>query len=118
MSEERTLNEVLADAWIEAVEEYLKRAKKIRKAWGELPTEVKTEIELTPKKLEKLPWRPYREGHKAGWIFADIKGAENLLETLKASKKGRVTIGEYEYRISHGENRDFISRNLRKGNDP
>ncbi|MCW4019966.1 MAG: hypothetical protein NWF14_01870 [Candidatus Bathyarchaeota archaeon] len=73
MSEEKTLNEALADAWIETLEAYLKRAKEIRKTWCELPVEVKAEIELSPKQLENLPWRQYREGNKAGWIHCQLR---------------------------------------------
>jgi hypothetical protein len=43
------------------------------------------------------------------WIFANTKGAEALLSTLKASSDRKVTPGSFEYMIQ-GEESQFIAR--------
>ena len=45
MKKTKTLIEALADAWIESLETYLKKAKEIRKTWKDLEPSVKKEIE-------------------------------------------------------------------------
>jgi len=50
----KTLNEALADAWIDSVETYLKKAKEIRKSWKELDPAVKKEISSGVSAIEQL----------------------------------------------------------------
>lgn len=78
--------------------------------------EVKPE-EIAPSILEKLPWKAYQEGGKAGWIFSDEKrhSDENkeLVKWLKGylerhSKDLPIKIGDYKYNFS-GDGK-FISR--------
>lgn len=63
--------------------------------------------------LGKLPWKPYKEGHRAAWIFADTKGAEQLAEMIRHSEEGKVEIAEFTYRFSGPKENPtmFISRN-------
>jgi hypothetical protein len=69
---------------------------------------------LDPAELDKLPWKPYREGHRAAWIFSNTEGAEKLVEALK--EKGKLEIDEYAYRFSGPKDdpKRFISRNPTK----
>jgi len=101
------------NAEIQAIREALKtlvsRLEEIERSFKEMPIEAKVQLSIDPENLEKLPWRPYREGHRASWIFADTKGAEQLRELLEESKKP-LRIGDFSYRLSHGETRAFISR--------
>jgi hypothetical protein len=110
-----SLNEQRLRAEIDAIRDGLRaivqKLDQIDKAHRETPAEAKAQLELSPQQLEKLPWKPYREGHRAAWIFADTKGAEKLYELIKESQTGKVPIGEFEYKISKGKDREFISRN-------
>lgn len=110
-----SFNEQKLEAQLTAIRDGLRtiveKLSQIDKAYREMPQEAKAELELSPEQLEKLPWKPYREGHRAAWIFADTEGAEKLHELIKESETGKVPIGEFEYRLSKGDNRDFISRN-------
>ena len=74
------------------------------------PLEAKAELELSKDQLEKLPFKPYKEGSSAGWIFADIQGAEKLYALIKESQSGKVPLHGFEYSISKGETREFIGR--------
>jgi len=100
-------------AEVQAIKEALKglvsRLEEIERSFQEMPTETKAELSINPEDLEKLPWHPYREGHRAAWIFANTEGAEELKKLLEESKKP-LRIGDFSYKISHGETRDFISR--------
>jgi len=60
--------------------------------------------------LEQLPWKPYREGHRAGWIFAE-KAPTVLIDWLEREGKPFV-IGEFRYRFSGPEENPklFVSR--------
>ena len=60
-----------------------------------------------PQGWEALPWRkgPYGE-----WIFADEEKAKPLLSMITATSGGKLTLGEYTYSVSQGENRQFINR--------
>ena len=58
--------------------------------------------------LAHLPWQLYKDG-KGSWIFANTKGAENLLKALQEAG-GKITINGINYRLTHGQDRDFISR--------
>jgi uncharacterized protein YpmS len=67
--------------------------------------------------FDKLPWRSYATKNAAqldenAWVFGSTKGAEVLLEKLKAND-GKVKLGAFEYSIS-GPEKQFISRNLVK----
>lgn len=63
---------------------------------------------LDPVELDRLEWKAYREGHSAGWIFAD-KVPRTLVETLE---KGPTTIGQFTYNYSGPEEKPklFVSR--------
>ena len=68
------------------------------------------------KNLKELPWRSYNTKQAAkqdeeAWIFADTKGAEALLATLKTKDKAQIE--DFEYRRS-GKDKKFISRKLLK----
>ncbi|MEM2093569.1 MAG: hypothetical protein QXE16_04725 [Candidatus Bathyarchaeia archaeon] len=81
-----------------------------------LSVEVKPETEI-PKldlaELDGLPWTAYKtkepakEG-EAGWIFANTKGAEELVKAMQRSE-GKLALGLYEYRFS-GKEKQFITR--------
>jgi hypothetical protein len=53
---------------------------------------------LEPAELEKLPWKPYKQGHRAAWVFVDK--AEKLAQVIRHSETGKVTIGEFQYQFS------------------
>ena len=78
-------------AEVRAIHESLKalvqRLDEIERSFNEMPVDVKAQVFLDPKELEKLPWKPYREGHRSAWIFANAKGAEQLREILKEAKR-------------------------------
>jgi hypothetical protein len=81
--------------------------------WLGKPVSVEKALELDPAELDKLPWKPYREGHRAAWIFSNQQGAKKLAEAIRASSNGKVEIGDLAYRFS-GPKEDrklFISRN-------
>ena len=63
--------------------------------------------------LSQLPWKSYQtkqtaKENEAGWICAITKGAEALLASLKA--KDKVQMGKFEYNLSRGRDKQFISR--------
>jgi len=91
----------------ETLQNALKEIDALEKHYQEQPAEVK----LDSAKLDSLPWKPYSSGTGA-WIFADTKGAEELWAALRQRPTyGRIELEGWTYRLSHGENRDFISRN-------
>ena len=100
MSEEKTLNEALADAWIEAVEEYLKRAREIRRAWDLLPEEEKAKLEGRSDAWDpsKIKWVP-AEGAKGRYDRADPQASRDFQNMLKDLKEhgGRLTRDGYFY---------------------
>lgn len=51
-----------------------------------------------------LPWK---KNHYGEWVFANLSGAEPLVELLKKDKA--VTIGDWAYSLS-GANKEFINR--------
>jgi hypothetical protein len=64
-------------------------------------------------KLVELPFISYKtketaKEKEAGWIFANTKGAEALLATLK-SKDGKARVGNFDYQLQ-GKEKQFISR--------
>jgi len=79
-------------------------------AWLGEKIEPTTAKPLDPAELEKLPWKPYKEGHRAGWVFTDK--AEQLADLIRHSETGKVQIGEFEYKFSGPEENRmmFISR--------
>ena len=68
--------------------------------------------EEKPSRLEQLPWRSYRSG-RGEWIFVNAKGAEWLVERLKATPDKTVVMGGYRYRLQ-GDDR-FIARYPKRG---
>lgn len=70
---------------------------------------------LDPEVLDRLPWRPYKEGHRAAWIFTTTPDAENLGEAIRHSETGQVRVGEFVYDFSGRKDEDptmFIRRTL------
>ena len=68
---------------------------------------------VDPAQLEKLPWKPYREGHRAGWVFSNVPEAQDLAKAIRESPEQKIEVGEFQYRFS-GPKEDpllFISRN-------
>jgi len=90
------------------------RLESILDKW--LSVEAKPEGEI-PKldlaELDQLPWTTYKtkepakEG-EAGWIFANTKGAEELVKAMQKCE-GKLELGAYEYRFS-GKEKNFITR--------
>jgi hypothetical protein len=72
---------------------------------------------LNPAKLDTLPWKPYQEGHRAAWIFAETKGAEPLVQAIRRSETGKIEVGGFSYKLSGPEENPnlFISRTPVKG---
>ena len=120
----KTLLEALADIFIETWESGLKKAKEIRKTYGELPSEIKTKLEIPnidPHELEHNGgWRSWKKDDKgtctfpveegrAGWI--KIQNAGNTVLTLVKAMKSqgliKVSVGLFEYKLS-GD--DFLQR--------
>lgn len=66
--------------------------------------------QLTAQGLDQLPWKLYREAHRAGWIFTD-KAPRALVERLEREAKPLV-VGESRYRFSGPEENPklFVSR--------
>lgn len=104
-------NEAEIKAIREGLEGIVQRLKNIEKTYTEMPPEAKADFasELDPSELDKLPWRRYNKG-PGSWIFGDIEGAEKLSELIKESQTGRVPIGNYNYKMSQGRDKTFISR--------
>jgi len=71
-------------------------------------------LKLDMAKINALPWKPYKEGHTAGWVFADLPEAKELLEATKTQPNEKVSLGDFDFKITHGTDRDFISRYPRK----
>jgi hypothetical protein len=69
---------------------------------------------LDSSKLEALPWKPYKPGHRAGWIFADLPEAKELLNAIKTQPNDKLSLGEFDFKVTHGTDRDFISRYPKK----
>jgi hypothetical protein len=109
LSEQRLRAEI--DAIRDGLRAIVQKLHQIDKTYREIPAEAKAQLELSREQLEKLPWKPYKKNHRAAWIFADTNGAERLYELIKESQRGKVSIGEFEYKISKGKDREFISRN-------
>ena len=131
---DKTLEEALADAFIEAWEAGLKRAKEIRRAYGQLPQATKAEIEAIPRidlaELEELPWTKWKKDDKGnriragqgepGWVknpayFTGFEAPPVQLELVKTIKKagGKLELGEYIFDFS-GQDQMFITRRPKK----
>jgi hypothetical protein len=75
-------------------------------------------LEVDPQLLEKLPFKPYKEGSSAGWIWADPEKHESQVKDIVAWLRGKierekkVTIGKFYYMFSGPEDNPqmFISR--------
>ncbi len=63
---------------------------------------------LNAAEIERLEWKPYHEGHTAGWIFTD-KAPGGLTEALE---QGPVILGRFTYKYSGPEEKPrlFVSR--------
>ena len=90
---------------------------------GELVGAEAATPKLDPAKLDELPWTPYREGHRAGWIknpayFSnfDEPAAVELSKALKRAG-GKLELGEYVYSFS-GKEKQFISRKPARKENP
>jgi len=64
--------------------------------------------ELDPAYLDGLGWTLFASG-KGAWIFRDAAGAKALSEGLERARSG-LTIGGYQYKVTRGKDREFISR--------
>jgi len=71
----------------------------------QLPVSAEPTPELSPSYLDGLPWRSETWGQ---WIFSDTPGAKALSEAV--AKETVLTIGNYQYKISKGRDKDFINR--------
>lgn len=130
---EKTLTEALADAWIQAIEAYAKRAHEIRETYAHLPAEVKAEIQNIPRidlaELEELPWSKWKKDQEGkripadpgepGWIknpayFTGFEAPAVQLELVKALKRtdGKLEFGEWIFGFS-GRDDMFITRKIR-----
>ena len=72
---------------------------------------------LDPTQQDKLPWKPYKAGHRAGWVFSNLPEAQDLAKAIRESPEQKIELGEFQYRFS-GPKEDpllFISRNPKAG---
>jgi hypothetical protein len=109
----------------EGFQEALMRAEYLLDQWLEAPeVEVAKIPQLDTAELDALPWKKRnREPAKPGefaWLFGPgsqsgtEKGAEKLVEAIKASKDGKLVIGDMEYTLVKDE--AFIQRKpVKKG---
>jgi hypothetical protein len=131
-AERNALNKMLPTKWIAAMfKEFLNRTGTKSTTSGEhaqtetQPTEAdsptanespESDLEtasaplfaIPAEEIDQLPWKLYKEGHRAAWIFAN-KAPVRLLELLD---KGPVEIGEFAYRFSGplDDPKKFVSR--------
>jgi hypothetical protein len=47
-----------------------------------------------------LPWKNFKEGEEGAWIYADQKGAEQLVNRLKNANGNIIFSGGYRYSLS------------------
>lgn len=69
---------------------------------------LKTLTPTTQNTYEDLPWKSFKSG-KGSWIFADSKGAEELLHRLKEAKGNTIFTEAYRFVLSK-EDGKFIQR--------
>jgi hypothetical protein len=104
----------LIDGWLSGnvkVSEALPRTEQKAEPQKGPPDTATATPELKPEDLDKLPWRLFQEGRRAGWIFADTPGAEKLSDAI-VDAHGKLRIGEFQYVLTTGKTgREFISRN-------
>ena len=118
MSEKpKTLAEATLDTLIENQETQLNRLKNLRKTWGELPAQVKAEINFPKIDLHELEhdgnWRSWKkdegglcsfpaEEGKAGWIRVSKAGntVATLYKAMKQRELQKVRLGIFEYKLS------------------
>jgi len=97
----------------EKVEDAKAQAIRLVENWLHQPSD------LDQAELEKLPWMSYiRRGEKAdenesAWLFVNTRGVEGLVRALKASKKGRLQIKNFEYAFSGNQSQFVRRRRLR-----
>ena len=74
---------------------------------------------LDPAEIDKLPWKPYKEGHRAAWIFSNVPEAQPLAKAIRESPEQRIELGEFQYRFSEPKEDPllFISRNPTKSKE-
>ena len=62
-----------------------------------------------PQELDRLDWRLYKEGHRAGWIFSN-RAPRSLATILE--KQDQISIGSFSYRFSGPSDKPrlFVSR--------
>lgn len=106
------------------------KLEELDKCYGELPAEVKAEIESIPRidlaDLEELPWMKWEKDEQgnrvpagpgeAGWIknpayFTSLEAPPVQLELVKALTKagGKLELGEYKFTFS-GSDKQFMAR--------
>jgi hypothetical protein len=90
------------------LEELLAEEKKGLQSTG--PAQPPGENQLTAQALDQLPWKLYREGHRAGWIFTE-KTPKPLVDRLEQEGKS-IVIGDFRYRFSGPDEQPklFVSR--------
>jgi hypothetical protein len=90
------------------LEELLAEEKKRIQSTG--PAQPPGENQLTAQALDRLPWKLYREGHRAGWIFTE-KAPKPLVDRLEQEDKS-IVIGDFRYRFSGPDEQPklFVSR--------
>jgi len=93
----------------EALKSLVARLEEIEQSFKQMPPDVKARLSIDPEEIEKLPWKEYQPGKKAGWIYADLEEAEDLRRLLERVHHP-VKIGDFSYRLSRGKTRNFITR--------
>jgi len=81
------------------------------------PNQNVTKPTNTEPNFDHLPWKSYAtkqnaDPNESAWIFANTKGAETLLTTLK-NNNDKTTIGTFKYSLQ-GTDPQFIARNPNK----
>lgn len=134
LEQKKSLTEALADVFIETWEAGLQKAKEIRKAYGQLPSDVKVEFEIPDLDLHQLEhgssWYSFKkdpegrctfpaEEGKAAWVrLKNVANESPILTLVKAmgrNKLKKVSLGLFEYRVRG----DFLQRRpLQKPEDP
>jgi hypothetical protein len=96
------------DAFLSKFKEEHGAFKQATQAPGNLAPDNSQVPSLDPSFLDTLPWKAFSSG-KGEWIFANVEGAELLLEELAHADKKIAVIGPRRYRLS-GEKDQFIQR--------
>jgi hypothetical protein len=100
---------------IEQLNELLNKVGEVKECLdtGKASHQTANEPNQTTTDFDKLPWKSYKtkqdaKTDEAAWIFANTKGAETLLATLKSNNE-KVQLGNFEYSVQ-GPERQFIAR--------